>query len=248
VARKVPATMLTSAILLKQNVGDIIVNSGPVGVVVLLTVTVLSVVSWAITLDKARAFKKSRRQTKRFLRMLPRDFSIFEAEDYTRGSERSSLARLLLEAATSVKADVALMKKSREASLETVVQSAKGAMERATAMITDEMESRIIFLATTASACPFLGLFGTVWGVMVSFLSMGHVGSASLAVVGPGVATALIATIFGLGAAIPALVAYNYFVNAVRRENAEMQAFESRVTERLAREVQGELSSSKISL
>ena len=86
--------MLTSAILLKQSVGDIIVNSGPVGVVVLLTVTVLSVVSWAITLDKARVFRRGRRQTKRFLRILPRDFSIFEAEDYARGSERSSLARL----------------------------------------------------------------------------------------------------------------------------------------------------------
>jgi biopolymer transport protein TolQ len=83
---------------------------------------------------------------------------------------------------------------------------------------------------------------------MLSFLSMGNMGSASLSVVGPGVATALIATIFGLGAAIPALVAYNYFVNAIRREQASMESFGARVAESVAKEIQSELHSSKISV
>ncbi len=240
--------MLTSAVILKQNVGDIIVGSGTLGVTVLLGITFLSVVSWAITIDKARAFRRARRQTKRFLRILPHDFSIFEAGQYVRGSEQSSLARLMLEAATSVKGDIALLKSASDADVQAIVQSAKAAMERASVGVTDQMESKIIFLATTASACPFIGLFGTVWGVMISFLSMGNMGSASLSVVGPGVATALIATIFGLGAAIPALVAYNYFVNVIRRENAEMQAFASRVAESIAKEIQRELSSSKVSI
>jgi len=83
---------------------------------------------------------------------------------------------------------------------------------------------------------------------MLSFLSMGNMGSASLSVVGPGVATALIATIFGLGAAIPALVAYNYFVNAVRRENAQMESFIAQVAGSIAKEIQSEVSSSRVSV
>jgi biopolymer transport protein TolQ len=239
--------MLTSAILLKQTVGDIIVNSGAVGVTVLFIITLLSVISWAITFDKVRTFRRSKRQTRRFLKMLPRDFSILETDRYVRGNQRSSLARLMLEAATSVKSDAARVDSAAQADGAAIVISAKAAMDRATISITDELESRVIFLATTASACPFLGLFGTVWGVMESFLSMGNVGSASLSVVGPGVATALIATIFGLGAAIPALVAYNYCVNVIRRENAEMQAFASRLGETIAKEIQSELPSSKVS-
>jgi biopolymer transport protein TolQ len=240
--------MLTSAVLLKQNVGDIIVDSGTVGVAVLLIITFLSVVSWAITIDKARALKRSARQTKRFLKRLPPDFSILEASHYARGLERSSLARILTEAGASVENDVALLKGASEVNVGTIVESAKTAMERASVAVVDEMESKLIFLATTASACPFLGLFGTVWGVMLSFLSMGNMGSASLAVVGPGVATALIATIFGLGAAIPALVAYNYFVNAVRRENAQMESFIARVAGSISKEIQSEISSSRVSV
>jgi biopolymer transport protein TolQ len=240
--------MLTSAVLLKQNVGDIIVDSGTVGVLVLAIITFLSVVSWAITIDKARALKRSARQTKHFLKRLPADFSILEAGHWARGAERSSLARILVEAGASVENDVALLKGARDVNVGAVVESAKTAMERASVAVVDEMESKLIFLATTASACPFLGLFGTVWGVMISFLSMGNMGSASLSVVGPGVATALIATIFGLGAAIPALVAYNYFVNAVRRENAQMESFIARVAGNISKEIQSEISSSRVSV
>jgi biopolymer transport protein TolQ len=240
--------MLTCAILLRQNVGDIILNSGALGITVLLIITFLSVVSWAITLDKARVFKRGERQTKRFLRLLPRDFSILEASQYTRGSEHASLARILVAAARSVESETAILKRAADADVNAIVQASKAAMERAAVAVVDEMESKMIFLATTASACPFLGLFGTVWGVMISFLSMGNMGSASLSVVGPGVATALIATIFGLGAAIPALVAYNYFVNRVRREQALMESFMSRVAESIAKEIQNEIHSSNVSV
>jgi biopolymer transport protein TolQ len=238
--------MLTSAILLKQSVGDIIVNSGALGIAVLLVILLLSVVSWAITLDKARAFRRSARHTRRFLRILPRDFSILEARQYARGSERSSLARILVEASTAVEGEVARLKRASEADVGSIVQAARAAMERTAVAVVDEMESKMIFLATTASACPFLGLFGTVWGVMISFLSMGNMGSASLSVVGPGVATALIATIFGLGAAIPALVAYNYFVNCVRREQALMESFVSRAAESIAKEIHNEIHASNL--
>jgi biopolymer transport protein TolQ len=83
----------------------------------------------------------------------------------------------------------------------------------------------LIFLASVASAAPFIGLFGTVWGIMDSFREIGVTGSANLAVVAPGISEALITTAFGLAAAIPAVVAYNYLNNGVRLLSAEMDTF-----------------------
>ena len=81
------------------------------------------------------------------------------------------------------------------------------------------------FLATTAAASPFIGLFGTVWGIMVAFRDIGISGSTSLATVAPGIAEALINTAAGLAAAIPALIGFNYFANAIRRQRADMEDF-----------------------
>ncbi|MBI4607564.1 MAG: MotA/TolQ/ExbB proton channel family protein [Candidatus Rokubacteria bacterium] len=99
------------------------------------------------------------------------------------------------------------------------------AMRRAASVEIARMERYLPFLATTASATPFIGLFGTVWGVMESFRGIGSQGSASLAVVAPGISEALIATAAGLGAAIPAVIAYNFFVNRVKRWASEMEGF-----------------------
>lgn len=86
------------------------------------------------------------------------------------------------------------------------------------------LESRIPFLATTGSAAPFIGLFGTVWGIMNAFLNIGSTGATSLAVVAPGIAEALIATAIGLFAAIPAVIGYNYCVSKIRRISQDLDA------------------------
>src|SRR6266705_1281652 len=90
------------------------------------------------------------------------------------------------------------------------------ALRRASALEVARLEHYLPFLATTASSTPFIGLFGTVWGVMAAFHGIGAQGSASLAVVAPGISEALVATAAGLGAAIPAVIGYNYFVNRVK--------------------------------
>jgi biopolymer transport protein TolQ len=87
------------------------------------------------------------------------------------------------------------------------------------------LESKIPFLATTTVVCPFIGLFGTVWGIMDAFRGIGMRGSATLAVVAPGISEALIATAAGLAAAIPAVVAYNYYINRIKVLSAEMENF-----------------------
>ena len=91
---------------------------------------------------------------------------------------------------------------------------------------TTRLESAVPFLATTGSAAPFIGLFGTVWGIMNSFRAIAKEKSASLVFVAPGMAEALIATAIGLMAAIPAVMAYNYFVRKVRVLSSEMESFE----------------------
>jgi biopolymer transport protein TolQ len=240
--------MIKLAILLNSGIGDIIVNAGIVAKVVLAILTVLSIVSWSIAIDKIRALRRSERQTEKFLRLLPADFSIFEAARYGRQARESRLPHLLVEASTAVEKRLAAIKDVSKVKPEEIAEVAKGAMERKAAQLAGNMEKNLIFLATTASVSPFLGLFGTVWGVMNSFLSMGQMGSASLAVVGSGVAEALITTVFGLGAAIPALVAYNYLVNKIRREGSSMENFISRVTDNIQKEISRELDSAEISV
>jgi biopolymer transport protein TolQ len=99
------------------------------------------------------------------------------------------------------------------------------AMRRTASVEIAKLERYLTFLATTASATPFIGLFGTVWGVMAAFHGIGTQGSASLAVVAPGISEALIATAAGLAAAIPAVIGYNFFVSRVKDWATEMDGF-----------------------
>ena len=98
-------------------------------------------------------------------------------------------------------------------------------MERAIGVEMSRLTKSMTFLATTAAACPFIGLFGTVWGIMVSFRAIGQTGSTSIAAVAPGISEALINTAAGLAAAIPALIFYNYFMGKVRQQRAGMEDF-----------------------
>jgi biopolymer transport protein TolQ len=107
------------------------------------------------------------------------------------------------------------------------VESIERALARARTTAITEMESRVPLLGTTASAGPFIGLFGTVWGIMNSFRNIGAKGAANLATVAPGIAEALVATAIGLMAAIPAVMAYNYFSRRIRVISSEMETFSS---------------------
>ncbi len=101
----------------------------------------------------------------------------------------------------------------------------KRALRRAINTETTRMTQMVPFLATTGNTTPFIGLFGTVWGIMNSFHSIGARGSASLAVVAPGISEALVATAAGLGVAIPAVIAFNYFMQKIKTLESELQSF-----------------------
>ena len=105
------------------------------------------------------------------------------------------------------------------------VDNLKRCLLKAETMALNDLSHNLAFLATTGSATPFIGLFGTVWGIMDSFHEIGKSGSASLAVVAPGISEALVATAAGLAVAIPAVIFYNYYSNGVAEMEGEMQAF-----------------------
>jgi biopolymer transport protein TolQ len=117
-------------------------------------------------------------------------------------------------------------------------QRLAGAMETQVASEADELSGRLNFLATVGSVAPFVGLFGTVWGIMNSFFQIGQQQNSSLAVVAPGISEALFATAIGLFAAIPAVIAYNRFSHAVNSVEARLQRFADRFYASLSREVE----------
>ncbi|HLE43834.1 MAG TPA: MotA/TolQ/ExbB proton channel family protein [Methylomirabilota bacterium] len=223
--------------------GELIANAGLIAKFVLLVLFLFSVVCWAIIFQKAMQFRGIRRETARFLKVYreSRRFSVVAG-----GAKRlraSPVARVYLGAYQELggtgTALPDLMDGPPEEGEDGIgperLESVQRAMRRVQSSEIERMERYLPFLATTASSGPFIGLFGTVWGIMTSFHSIGSQGAASLAVVAPGISEALIATAAGLAAAIPAVVGYNYFVGKVRHWVTEMDNFALELTNLLER-------------
>ncbi len=198
---------------------------------VLLILVMFSVASWAIILSKHRTLSHARGQSEEFLDAFwknQRLDALYEKSERWIDSpvskvfragyrELSRLHDVVVKAEAGV--DVA-------AAAETsILQNVSRAMSRARNLETTRLERALTFLATTGSATPFIGLFGTVWGIMNAFRSIGLSGAASLAVVAPGISEALIATAVGLAAAIPAVIAYNAYLRRVETLTIEMENF-----------------------
>jgi len=114
-----------------------------------------------------------------------------------------------------------------------IIQQVEDAMFRAANEQMLELERNLVFLATTAYVCPFIGLFGTVWGIMRSFVAMSHQGAANISAVAPGIAEALITTVVGLACAIPAVIAYNWFRGRMNRFTTRMENLSSQFVGRV---------------
>ncbi len=204
-------------------------NSGPIAKVVLLVLLVFSIVSWALIVEKAWQLRRVRRQTVEFLKIFREGRRPSVAYGAARRTRESPLAQLYSAAYQEVSGGSDMSDRALDDLDEGLpserLDAVNRALRRAAAHEVARLEHYLPFLATTASATPFIGLFGTVWGVIAAFHGIGQQGSASLAVVAPGISEALIATAAGLGAAIPAVIGYNYFVNRVKHWATEMDGF-----------------------
>lgn len=197
------------------------VNAGVVVKFVLFILIGFSITSWTIIFIKLRFFRNARLETAYFLDLF------WDASELT-NIYRESKELIYSPVAQMFKrgyAELIRLRKIQGDERNGVSEAVERALRRATIHENSRMEKAVAFLATTGNTAPFIGLFGTVWGIMESFRGIGLQGSASLAVVAPGISEALIATAVGLAAAIPAVIAYNYFSSKTAALDAEMETF-----------------------
>jgi biopolymer transport protein TolQ len=204
-------------------------GTGIVVKIVLFVLVYFSVVSWAIIFYKFIQVRKANQESERFLAFFWQTKRFDAVSAQIDRFANSPLSILFTEGYTELKK---LGKRSEETNDPNVISAELGgvdnvarALRRATTSEITRLEKYLAFLATTGSTAPFIGLFGTVWGIMTSFKGIGETGSASLAVVAPGIAEALIATAIGLVAAIPAVIGFNHFQTRIKVLIAEMDNF-----------------------
>jgi biopolymer transport protein TolQ len=205
---------------------EVFLDAGPMAKLVLGVLLLFSVLSWAVMLAKALQFKRAERQSDLFLDIFRRSRRFSEVGASSSRLAASPLVGIFQTGHAEIDSQVK-MSGGEEAGRYRI--RSMGALERslrrAVNVEIQAFRRWTPLLATTAAATPFIGLFGTVWGIMVAFNDIGLTGSTSLTVVAPGIAEALINTAAGLAAAIPALVGYNYYAARLRRLRERMEDF-----------------------
>lgn len=206
-------------LLLQVSIWDLISRAKPVPMAAMVILLIFSILSWAIVFSKWNVFRKARLANRRFLRAF-RKATGLEAVALAVEQYRISPLVTLFE--------FGYEEIERQVSARGTLMN-KLALERSLQLAIGEevakLEHNMNWLATTASVCPFIGLFGTVWGIIDAFSALGLAGSATLRAVAPGISEALVATALGLGAAIPAAIFYNYFGHVIREMGARMEDF-----------------------
>lgn len=208
---------------------EMVTHSGALVFSVLLLLVIASVASWAIIGYKGFSLHQAQVQSISFLESFWQSKRLDEIYNHSEQFQRSPIAQVFRAGYVEL-AKVKQRSQEKDERMEmreTLDPSTniERALRRAATSELTSLESLVPFLATTGSTAPFVGLFGTVIGIMKAFRDIGNVGSANLATVAPGIAEALIATAAGLFAAIPAVVAYNYFLSRTRVLSSEMDNF-----------------------
>ena len=211
---------------------QILRDTGPINQAVLAVLIVFSVMSWAIILHKAWSLRTAQDQDRRFLDVFRRSHKFSEVQAVCPSLPASPLVGVFQSGYAEINAQVRAAQPQAEGqpapagrpTLKSLTAVDRALLRAATAEVT-KLEKRLSFLATTASITPFIGLFGTVWGILVAFNRIGATGSTNLAIVAPGISEALIATAAGLFAAIPAVYFYNHFTTQVKGFATEMDDF-----------------------
>jgi biopolymer transport protein TolQ len=197
---------------------SLILQSGPVAKAVLVILLLFSVFSWSVMLAKWAALRRAQQQSGRFLRAFRKAARLEDVAAIAPQFRESPLASVFDGGYTEYRRQAATGGKVRMTAVERATQIA--ASEELT-----RMERRLPWLATTGAVTPFIGLFGTVWGIIDAFHGLGTAGAATLRAVAPGISEALITTAAGLFAAIPAVIAYNQFTHTIREFAARMGDF-----------------------
>jgi biopolymer transport protein TolQ len=199
-----------------------VTGAGMVVQLVMLTLVIFSAVCWAIIIMKALQLGKARRHSHYFLELFWKSRSLVSIYEECDGYDASPVAQIF-----RVGYEELVRLRKNRADPKQGMDNIERALRRSAMAESTRMIKTLPFLATTGNATPFIGLFGTVWGIMGSFHNIGIAGAANLATVAPGISEALVATAAGLAAAIPAVIGFNHFTTRVKVLEAEMNNFAS---------------------
>jgi biopolymer transport protein TolQ len=211
------------------DVWALVMDSGAMAKFILFVLVAFSILSWGIILERWRTFARAQRESEIFLQRFRKGGGLASIQDATAALSASPLAGLFRAAFR----EISLNPPAGEVADEATVGALDRVLRKNVSVQVTDLEKSLGFLATTAGATPFIGLFGTVWGIMNAFRGIGATGTASLAAYAPGIAEALIATAAGLFAAIPAVIAYNYFQRRLRLFEAGMEEFSADMVHRV---------------
>ncbi len=216
---------------------DLVLHASLVVQLVLASLVLASIISWTMIFDRSRTLKRARRAADEF------------EQRFWSGGDLSALYRNLNQDEKALNGLAAIfragfkeyvrLRKGDDSDQMAVLQGTERSMRVALSREMDRLETHLVFLATVGSTSPYVGLFGTGWGIMHSFHALGNVKQATLALVAPGISEALVATAIGLFAAIPAVIAYNRYSNQVERLNNRYEEFMEEFSTLLQRQGRG---------
>ena len=210
---------LAGGMFLQLGIWDLIRSSGPLPKAIMLLLLVFSLLSWAVIFSKWNIFRQARLANRQFLRAFRKAAGLESVSIASEQFRSSPLVAVF---------DFGYSEMDRQFKARGAVTN-KLALERTLQLGMSEeitkLERNMNLLATTATVSPFIGLFGTVWGIIDAFQGLGTAGAASLRAVAPGISEALITTALGLAAAIPASIFYNLFGSSIKEFGARMEDF-----------------------
>jgi len=217
------------------------IHAGIFAQCIIILLVLMSVVSWAIVFRKLRTLGRATRQTRQFLSVFGYRTRLGDYEKVAKGLRESPLSGLLLAGVKewdALRGDFGKIEGGSDL-LQQLIPNITEAVERAASKESDRLQTSMAFLSITTMVAPFLGLLGTVQGVLVTFLGLRGTQIPTLQTIAPGISDALVTTVMGLLVAIPAALFYNYFVGRVRDLESEMERFASELTGIMRREIVG---------
>ena len=224
-------TLLAQTNAFSGGIRGLFAHLSPMGWAVLGLLALFSLISWAVIVYKGIALHRAYAQSRTFLDVFRKSTKFSEVNSVCVQLQASPLVGVFQAGYQEVNQQVRQTTPDKQpqgaAARPTVksLESLSRALVRAATVEATRLERRVTFLATTASVAPFIGLFGTVWGIMIAFEEIGRMGSANLAVVAPGIAESLVNTAMGLAAAIPAAIFFNYFSSRIKVLSSMMDDF-----------------------
>lgn len=229
--------LLPSPVFATANIVQIFLHSDVVGQVIVVVLLILSIIAWSVMLGKNAELGKLRQLNHAFERRLRDERKLLDLPESFRDMRSIPYADLFADAVESYWRAAAIGQEKGEDSLQARLEHAENAIARALARQILRYEENMVWLATAVTVAPFLGLLGTVWGVMESFSAVSVLQTASIQTLAPGVSAALLTTIAGLIVAIPSVVGYNVLVNKAKSLTTEIENYASLLADRIELEM-----------